>query len=174
MRSKLGLGGSLIGGLVGLVLGWYLFGQQRTAEAATDRYEDFALTTSTINAGQVNLYYDGLWMLDYKSGKLRCTVVNRNTGRLSSWAEVDLVSEFGLQPRTNVHFLMASGIMGRGTSALYLVETTSGKVGVYTMTLNPEFGRTEPGVLVRRMDMSNFRTPKDEKEKEKTDAAAAK
>ena len=41
---------------------------------------------------------DGVWMLDYRGGKLLGTVIDRTTGKIGGWAEVDLVSEFGDRP----------------------------------------------------------------------------
>ena len=48
---------------------------------------------------------DGVWLLDYRTGRLLGSLIDRNNGKIVSWAEVDLVSEFGLTPRADVHFL---------------------------------------------------------------------
>ena len=76
---------------------------------------------------------DGVWLLDYRSGKLLGTVVDRDKGKINGWAEVDLTTEFNLAPRANVHFLMTTGQIAQGQAALYVAETSSGKFGVYTM-----------------------------------------
>src|SRR5208283_4358592 len=97
---------------------------------------------------------DGVWLLDYRSGKLLATVIDRNLGKIISWAEVDLVNEFGIQPKQNVHFLMTTGTITQGQAAVYLAETTTGRIGVYTMGARPD-GRA--GIAVRRHDLTTFR-----------------
>jgi len=100
---------------------------------------------------------DGVWILDYQSGKLLGTVINRNIGKIMGWAEVDLVTEFGVQPNQDVHFMMTTGTIANGQAALYVTETTTGKLGVYTMGMLP--GRLS-GIAIRRHDMVFFRNPK--------------
>jgi hypothetical protein len=97
---------------------------------------------------------DGVWLLDYRSGKLLGTVIDRNNGKIVGWAEVDLVSEFGIPPRQNVHFLMTTGNITQGQAALYVAEATTGKFGVYSMGPRPD---NQPGVSIRRHDMVMFR-----------------
>ncbi len=145
--------------LVGLVLGaggvWLYVGKPKEVHAYNDRYEDFILCTGHV-AVLPNAQTEGVWLLDYRAGKLLGTVIDRNTARIIAWAEVDLVGEFGIQPKQNVHFLMTTGIVTNGQSALYLAETTTGKFGVYTM--GPRLD-SRPGVIIRRHDMVLFRQP---------------
>ena len=96
---------------------------------------------------------DGVWMLDYRAGKLLGTVVDKAQGKIVGWAEVDLVAEFEVQPRQDVHFMMVTGFITSGQSALYVAETTTGKFGVYTMGS----GANGSGVLIRRHDLTSFR-----------------
>jgi hypothetical protein len=96
---------------------------------------------------------DGVWMLDYRSGKLLGTVIDKAQGKIVGWAEVDLVAEFGVAPKQDVHFMMVTGWISAGNSALYVAETTTGKVGVYTMAA----GANGEGIAIRRHDMSAFR-----------------
>jgi hypothetical protein len=93
-------------------------------------------------------------MLDYRAGKLLGTVVDRNLGKIIGWAEVDLVNEFGLPPRQDVHFLMTTGQINDGQSALYVAEVNSGKFAVYTMGMRPD---RQPGLIIRRHDLVFFR-----------------
>ena len=67
---------------------------------------------------------DGVWLLDYRSGRLLGTVIDRGLGKISGWAEVDLVNEFNLRPRGEVHFLMTTGQVTSGQAALYLPRPT--------------------------------------------------
>src|SRR5206468_2486861 len=73
----------------GIVLGglgaFLTTGATRVAQAAThDRYDDFIMCT-----GPASLFpgvsIDGLWLLDYKAGKLLGTIIDRQSGRITSW-----------------------------------------------------------------------------------------
>jgi hypothetical protein len=145
---------------VGLVLGvtgaaFYL-AQARPAEASNDRFEDYILCTGPV-AVAPRAPTDGIWLLDYRAGKLLGTVIDRLQGKIAGWAEVDLVKEFKIQPRQNVHFLMTTGSIAEGQAALYVAETSTGKMGVYTMGPRPD-GR--PGIAIRRHDVVLFRQGK--------------
>jgi hypothetical protein len=142
--------------LLGLAIGAggvaLYFGQMRQAQA-NDRYEDYILCTGAVSVNQ-GAKTDGVWLLDYRAGKLLGTIVDRRTGKISGWAEVDLVTEFGIQPKQNVHFLMTTGSITQGQAALYVAETSTGKFGVYTMGPRPD---NRPGVVIQRHDMVLFR-----------------
>ncbi len=150
----------LVLGAVGVSL--YFGNGTREARASNDRYEDYILCTGAV-AVSPKAQTDGVWLLDYRSGKLLGTVIDRNVGKIVGWAEVDLVTEFGIPPRTNCHFLMTAGQITAGQAALYVAETTTGKFGVYSMGQRPD---NQPGVSIRRHDLVLFRPVKD-KEKEK-------
>jgi hypothetical protein len=145
--------------LVGLVLGaggvYLAWVKAQPVQAANDRFEDFILCTGPV-AVMPGAPTDGVWLLDYRAGKLLGTVIDRNTGKIVAWAEVDLVNEFAIQPKQNVHFMMTTGVITNGQAALYLAETTTGKFGVYTM--GPRLDN-RPGVIIRRHDMVLFRQP---------------
>jgi hypothetical protein len=144
------------GVLVGVLGAMLYFGQTKPVLAANDRYEDYILCTGPV-AISPKAPTDGVWLLDYRSGKLLGTVIDRSQGKIVGWAEVDLTSEFGLAPRQpNVHFLMTTGTIAVGQAALYVAETTTGKIGVYTMGQRTD-GQT--GIGIRRHDMVMFRQP---------------
>ena len=142
---------------VGMLLGAagvsVYFTQLPAARAANDRYEDYIMSTGPA-AVRPGAPTDGVWLLDYRAGKLLGTLIDRTRGKIVGWAEVDLVSEFGLPPRQNVHFLMTTGMIASGQAALYIAETTSGKIAVYTMGPRTD-GQT--GVMIRKHDMVPFR-----------------
>jgi hypothetical protein len=153
-------GGRLLWLAVGLVLGAvgvgvYLAPQQRARAAANDRYDDYILCTGAVAVTR-NAPTEGVWLLDYRAGKLLGTLIDRTAGKIGGFAEVDLVSEFGLPPRQNVHFMMTTGMIAQGQSALYICETTSGKFAVYTMGVRAD---GQPGVQIRRHDLVMFRQP---------------
>ncbi len=144
MMSGLGLG----------VLGATLFfSQGRAVQAANDRFEDYVMCTGAVSV-EPRAQTDGVWLLDYRSGKLLGTVIDRKAGKIMGWAEVDLVEEFKVKPQSNVHFMMTTGNITQGQAALYVAETSTGKFGVYTM--GPR-GDSQPGVSIRRHDMVPFR-----------------
>jgi hypothetical protein len=146
----------ILGAAIGAVVAGLTVGPPRQARAADDRYEDYILCTGPA-ATNPRVPTDGVWLLDYRAGKLLGTVIDRQAGKISGWAEVDLVSEFNLPPRKDVHFLMTTGVVAQGQAALYIAETTSGKFAVYTMGVRPD---GQPGVMIKRQDMVLFRPEK--------------
>ena len=143
----------VVGIAVGVVAAVFYLGQPSTVRAASnDRYQDYIMATGAVSVNP-RVQTDGVWMLDYKSGKLLGTVIDRTQGKIVGWAEVDLRTEFGLVPQQDVHFIMTTGYVTQGQSALYLAETATGQFGVYTM--GP--GQNGNGIVIRRHDMTKFR-----------------
>ena len=151
--------GRLFWMIVGMVLGgvavtvWVSRPQTARAEAS-DRFEDYVLCTGPVAGGPRTTTLDGVWLLDYRAGKLLGTIIDKGQGKITGWAEVDLVNEFGLPPRANVHFLMTTGKISATQSALYVAESTSGKFAVYTMAPR---GEGQGGILIKRHDLVLFR-----------------
>ena len=166
--------------LLGLALGIAATLAIRTSStpvlAGNDRHDDYIMATGSITMGP-NFTVDGIWLLDYRAGKLLGTVVDRNLGKVMPFAEVDLVKEFNIPPKQNVHFLMTTGspigvnpavvmpagakgpvvpVFAGGSTALYLTEINSGKFAVYTMA--PALDGTG-GMMIRRHDATFFRPP---------------
>lgn len=138
----LGVGGSML----------YLF-PNKPVLASGDRFEDYIMCTGAAGFNR-KTPTDGVWLLDYRAGKLLGTVIDRGTEKAVGWAEADLVKEFDIQPRQNVHFMMTTGVIAQGQAALYVAETTSGKFGIYTLNMRTD---GQPGVAIRRHDVSSFR-----------------
>lgn len=152
--------GRLLWLVAGLALGAgavaLYWGHQPKALAANDRYEDYILCTGAV-AVNLKAPTEGVWLLDYRAGKLLGTVIDRGRAKIVGWAEVDLVTEFGLPPRQNVHFMMTTGMIAQGQAALYVAETTTGKFAVYTMRPRAD---GQPGVMIHRHDLVTFRQAK--------------
>jgi hypothetical protein len=127
----------------------------KPALAFNDRHEDYIMTTGQIQLG-VNLQADCIWLLDYRAGKLLGTMVDKNLGKVMPWSEVDLVQEFNIPPKQNVHFMMTTGSMIKGQTALYLTEVNTGRFGVYTMV--PALDGTGR-MRIFRNDGTMFRAP---------------
>ena len=149
-------GAALVVGAVVGVAGSVFWGQPpRTAHASSnDRYQDYIMCTGAVSVNP-KAPTDGVWLLDYRGGKLLGTVIDRLTGKINGWAEVDLVEQFGIAPKTDVHFMMTTGSIAQGQAALYVSEVATGKFGVYTMGAN-----VDGGIVIRRHDISAFRVPK--------------
>ena len=149
--------------LLGVLATALYLGQTQPVQAANDRYEDYILCTGTVSStllggrSKLNSPLDGVWLLDYRSGKLLGTVVERLQGKVLGWAELDLVTEFNIPPRHNVHFLMTTGSISFNQAALYVAETTTGKFGVYTMAPRAD---GQPGLVIQRHDLVTFRRGK--------------
>jgi hypothetical protein len=141
-------------GIAAGVLGtMFYLGQPRALIAASnDRYQDNIMATGAVSIN-ARIQTDGVWLLDYRAGKLLGTVIDRTAGKIVGWAEVDLRTEFNLAAQQDVHFMMTTGYVTQGQSALYLAETATGQFGVYTM--GP--GLNGNGVIIRRHDMTRFR-----------------
>jgi hypothetical protein len=153
MRATGSLGLIAIGLAVGMAATMVYLGQSRpVAAASNDRYQDYIMATGAVSINP-RVQTDGVWLLDYKAGKLLGTVIDRTQGKIVGWAEVDLTTEFGLQAKQDVHFMMTTGYVTQGQSALYLAETATGQFAVYTM--GP--GQNGNGIVIRRHDVTKFR-----------------
>ena len=141
------------GGAVGAALAaGYVSAPQPAKASGIDRFQDYVMATGAVSLS-ARTQVDGVWMLDYRAGKLLGTCIDKTQGKIVGWAEVDLVSEFEVQPRQDVHFMMVTGYISAGQSALYVAETVTGKFGVYTMAAGP----SGQGVVIRRHDLTTFR-----------------
>ena len=153
MKSFSRFGWMAAGIAVGMAAAMFYLGQPRNAGAASnDRYQDTIMATGAVSVN-ARIQTDGVWLLDYKSGKLLGTVIDRTTGKIVGWAEVDLQTEFNVAPKQDVHFMMTTGYITQGQSALYLAETVTGQMAVYTM--GP--GQNAGSVVIRRHDITKFR-----------------
>lgn len=150
-KTLLMVGTGLVIGATGAL--WMARGPVAAVWAANDRFEDYVMTTGAVLVNR-RMPSDGVWLLDYRTGRLLGTVIDQSTGTITGWAELDLVQEFGIPPRNNVHFMMTTGSVNGFQSALYLAETVSGKFGVYTMGLRSD---GQPGIAIRRQDITTFR-----------------
>jgi hypothetical protein len=142
-----------LGIMLGAAAAAYFTAEPRPAWAYNDRHEDYIMATGTILTGP-GLTSDCVWLLDYRAGKLLGTIIERNSGQVQSWADVDLMTQFNLSPKQNVHVLMTTGQPLGGQSTLYITEITSGRFGVYSIGPKRD-GR--PGLDIFRHDLSSFR-----------------
>jgi hypothetical protein len=152
--------GRLVWLTVGLALGaagvGFWMAGSKPVLAGNDRHEDYIICTGPV-AALLRVPTDGVWLLDYRTGRLLGTVIDRTNGKIIGWSEVDLVAEFQVPPRQNVHFMMTTGQVANGQAALYVAETQTGKFGVYTMGPRRDGA---PGLGIQRHDLTSFRQGK--------------
>src|SRR5437867_12335309 len=84
-----------LGLVLGAVAAAMFVGQGKLALAANDRFEDYVMCTGAV-AVSAKAPTDGVWLLDYRSGKLLVTVIDRSAGKIVGWAEVDLTNVSGI------------------------------------------------------------------------------
>ena len=89
------LGSGLVLGLVASAL--FFHNEQTALASSNDRFEDYIMCTGAVGITP-RAPTDGLWMLDYRRGKLMGTVIDRSQGKIIGWADLDLVPEFGCSP----------------------------------------------------------------------------
>jgi len=156
MRDMRKWAAGLTGLACGVVAAMLLSTSPKPAVASSsDRFQDYIMCTGAVSVNP-KAPTDGVWLLDYRGGKLLGTVIDRTSGKISGWAEVDLVAEFGIAPKQDVHFMMSTGTIAQGQAALYVCEVSTGKFGVYTMGA----AETGGGIQIRRHDMTTFRAAK--------------
>src|SRR5262245_52213634 len=74
------------------------------AASSNDRYQDYVMCTGAVSVNG-KAPTDGVWLLDYRGGKLLGTVIDRTTGKISGWAEGALVQEYPIAPKQDGHFM---------------------------------------------------------------------
>ncbi|MBX9681890.1 MAG: hypothetical protein K2X38_24300 [Gemmataceae bacterium] len=153
MKSLHSVGLLLLGLAVGVSVSAWNATPKIAFAASNDRYEDFSMATGIV-ATTRNAPTEGVWMLDSRAGKLMGGLIDRGQGKIGSWAEVDLIQDFALPAKQHVHFVMTTGIITQGQSALYVAEPASGKFGIYTMGMRPD---GQAGMSIRRHDLTTFR-----------------
>jgi hypothetical protein len=102
--------------------------------------ESFAMATGPIDSD-----VDGLFTLDFLTGELQCTVVNKRTGQLGGLFRANVVADLGVGQNTK--YLMATGRLSlpRGgyaarvaDSIVYVLDTNTGNFVAYGLPWRPE------------------------------------
>jgi hypothetical protein len=114
--------------LAGLVQG------QPSYAVATDHADDFAIAT-----GPLTNELEAVYLLDFKSGRLMGSVLNRQAGKFQAFYERNLASDFNLAARAKPKFIMVTGVAQVARAqvpinhCLYVAEVNSGKMAAYFM-----------------------------------------
>jgi hypothetical protein len=139
-----------------LTAGWHGLTTTPKAHAvATHGSDNFAIAT-----GLIDNQIEALYFLDFLTGDLRATIINRRNATFSSFFEYNILGDFqgiGDPPR----FLMVTGAadlpQGRagtqiGKSLIYIAEATTGQVAAYVLPFNSTLhasGAPQRGSFVR-------------------------
>lgn len=155
MAANRSIGPVLVGILLGVAGTLWLSAGPRPVYAYNDRQGDYVICTGAVGVTARSML-EGIWILDHSKGKLLGSIVDRTMGKVVGFAEVDLYQEFGLGTHASPKFMMTTGLIAQSQAALYVAETTTGKIAVYTMGPTSD---GSPGVNVLRNDISTFRRP---------------
>lgn len=140
------------------------FGPQFAHATATDRYENFAIAT-----GSLDNDIEAVYFLDFLTGDLKAAALSLQTGKFNSFYSYNVLKDLEVDATKNPRYLMVTGrinLRNQGSreqlssAVVYVAELTSGKVAAYMtpylkQTINS--GKTYQGELVP-LDVRQFRT----------------
>ncbi len=155
------------------------------ASGGVDRLGETIIATGPVlvrfdEATKVAIPLDALYILDYKSGRLRASLPTfrqstASTTIIESFIERDLATDFKIDldrgPRP--HFLMTTGSLGpftAGWAPLYVIETASNQLGVYRLNIQVTPGQSGPSRF-ELLQMQHYLNPTSGKEAEPRPAA---
>ena len=147
----------LLGLVFGLGTAMFMQGQPSYA-TATDHTDDFAIAT-----GPLTPELEAVYLLDFKSGRLMGTVLNRQKGVFQHGYERMLTNDFGLSARQKPKFMMVTGMIQVATAqvpinhVLYVAEVNSGKMVAYFMPYRGETARGTTSEELQVLDGIAFR-----------------
>lgn len=172
------LGAALM--FVGVVLGCFLMGTIRGDVSAASHlaafagFEETLLHASSATSGDqfamatgaIDDESEGIFVLDYVTGVLKCAVLNQRTGKFAALFTANVTSELGASK--NPKYEMVAGLVNftRGTtprrpglSVVYVLDATTGKLIAYSIpwkreaaaTGRPQIGELQPidGMQIR-------------------------
>jgi hypothetical protein len=102
---------------------------------ATDRVENFALATGSLDDDTEALFY-----LDFLSGELKATALSPIVRKFFASFSTNVANDLGVDPSKNPRYLMVTGTsvfrrgagqVQPGNSVVYVAELTTGKVAAY-------------------------------------------
>ena len=116
--------------------------------SATDRQEDTCIATGAIAGLNTPDELEAVYVLDFTTGKLMASILNRQVGKFQHFFERDLAGDFQLTFRQKPRFVMVTGNgqVRRNQqqpldSLLYVAELTTGRVIAYHITYAGEAAR---------------------------------
>lgn len=119
----------------------YFWPHEPTFANTADRDTQFGMITIPVGtaAAVAQDPMDGVFILDYLTGKLMGAVLSRQVGGFVSFYARDLAKDFDVQGDADPHYCMASGYaqmpnqgqMQMASGVLYIAELNSGKLAAY-------------------------------------------
>jgi hypothetical protein len=147
--------------LTGLLagVGMVVFLQGQPAQAtATDHSDEFAIAT-----GHITTEIEAVYLLDFKTGYLQGTVMNRQSGKFQNFYKRELAQDFGLTGRAKPKFIMVTGAMQSAQAqvpvnhVLYVAELNSGKLAAYFMPYRGDVRQGTTSDALMPLDFTQFR-----------------
>ena len=138
--------------------------------ATSDREKNFGLMTVAVRDIQLAGVQDkqeGVFVLDYLTGRLQGAILNSRVGGFTHKYYRDLANDFNVDPQAGrPQYTMVTGIsqlpsQGRITWAsgvVYVGELTSGRIHAYAFPYADSRGRLKP-VQMRKIAVFQFRQP---------------
>src|SRR5262245_18128201 len=79
--------------------------------STADRDQQFLIITVPVGAAAagINDPIEGVFILDFLTGRLQGAVLNRQTGKYASRYQRELSRDFGVDPAAQPHYAVASG-----------------------------------------------------------------
>lgn len=147
--------------LAGVGLGWGLaggFAPKPALANGADRWGDRAITAgpiaieATADKNAAGIAQDAIYYLNYSTGKLFATIPSlqqtaAGTHVFTDFAERDLLADFAIKPGVTPHFLMTTASLGSrstGWAPLFVVETETGQVASYKVSVHTTATSTKP------------------------------
>ena len=158
----------LVFGLLGGLAVSSFWPHEPLSAGTSDREKNFGLMTVAVRDIQLAGVQDkqeGIFVLDYLTGRLQGAILNSRMGAFTHFYYRDLASDFNVDPKAGrPQYAMATGIaqlpaQGRITWAngiIYVGELTSGRIHAYAFPFAQARGRVPP-VQIQMIDKFQFR-----------------
>jgi hypothetical protein len=158
-----------VGVLAGMCIS-YFWPHEPTQAAATDRAGKFGLATVPVTSGMgaagiTTPESEGIFILDFLTGRMIGGVLNANNGKFSHSYAHNVFTDFNVNPDIDPNYAIVGGRMpmsprGRlqlAAGVIYVAELSSGRVLAYGFPYEPNRPIMQ-GQLVR-LDGFSFRAP---------------
>ena len=155
------LGGLLSGAIlvaVGVLLGrgWQADSMASFAETVVHASTATSGNHFAMATGLIDEDAEGVFVLDYETGILKCAVLNHRTGKFAAMFETNVTKQLG--PAKNAKYQMVTGRVnfnrmsaaGPGMSVVYVLNAANGEMAAYGIPWQREVsatGRPQVGTL---------------------------
>ena len=154
---------AMLGGVTLVIVGFWL-GQGRVESDPWRTFSETVVHASTASTGNhfalatglIEEDAEGVFVLDYESGVLKCAVLNHRTGKFAAMFETNVTKELGTAK--NAKYQMVTGRVnfnrmsaaGPGMSVVYVLNAANGEMAAYGIPWQREAsatGRPQVGTL---------------------------